>query len=315
MSSIPEQIHSKGFSLLGSLRAMHQRLRAQKTNLATHELEPARSQVICIASGKGGTGKTFVACNLAVLLAQNGLNVSLIDADLGLANAHLLLGVKPTYDISDLLYGDKPLEEIIVRSADRLSLVPGGSGKAELTALSDADLSNLADRLYQLESMSDIILIDLSAGINPLVLKFLNVAHDIILVTNHESTAQLDTIGTIRALVETLENVTIHLVINRARDRDHAVVSFQQIWRTANRLWGKRVKLFFSGWLPNNWYVQSSVIIGKPLVVKHPRSLPTRCLETIGAKIHKHHIVWRRQQVGRWCVPSAFSKLKHITSG
>jgi len=314
MSTTPQQFHEKAFTLWNNIRTRHQTLRAEGTNLNGGQLAPAKSQVICIASGKGGTGKTLVTCNLAVLLARSGLRVSILDADMGLANAHLLLGVEPKYDISNLMREDQTLEDIMVRGPEGVRLLSGGSGKAELTAISNRDLFHLSEKLHRMEDFSDIILVDLAGGLAPTILKFLDSAHDIILVTNHEATSKSDALATINMLAEILGSVSVHLVINRARNREHAVVSFQQIWQRTNRVWRGQVKLLFSGWLPHNWYVQSSIIRGKPFVIKHPKSLPTQCLSNMSTKIHKHHLIWRKQQVGRWSVPSAFSKLKQISA-
>ena len=314
MSTQTQNFLSRACGFLSGIKA-EQRMFRQQRSETNHYLSPAKSQVICIASGKGGTGKTMVACNLAVVLAGQGLKVTLLDADLGLANAHLLLGVEPKYDLSHLMRDEKSLDEIMVNGPNGVRLVPGGSGNIELAIISDEDLRSLAGQLIGLEDFSDIILVDLSSGIHPQIIRFLNVAHDIILVTNFEATAQADVLATIGMLAETVGQATVHLVINRVRDREQAVTAFQQLWSRTNRTWRGRIKLFFSGWLPQNWYVQSSIILGKPVVLKHPQSLPTRCLQTMGARIYKHHLVWRSRQVGNWGRPSAFARLSRINGG
>jgi flagellar biosynthesis protein FlhG len=269
----------------------------------------ARSQVICIASGKGGTGKTMIATNLAVALAQLGSRVSLVDADFGLANAHLMLGVEPRGDISDVLTGRTELDRIVTRGPLGVHLVPGGTGSAKLAMSADGDIDRIMRSLAGLEEDSDIVVVDLAAGMSPRVMRFLASAHDIVLVANHEVTARSDILGTIGMLAETLGAATVHLVINMARDRAHAVVTFQQIWSRVNHAWRGRIKLFFSGWLPKSHYVQSSIMRGRPIVLAHPQSVPALCLKTMGQRLHKHHMVWRSRQVGRWGVPSAFLAL------
>lgn len=279
------------------------------------QLEPvanarvAKSQVICVAGGKGGTGKTIIASNLSVMLSRRGHRVTLIDADFGLANAHLVLGIEPKHDIFDVLSGELSIGQIIERGPAGIQLVSGGSGKLSSAMLSDSNVDRLINELACLEENSDIIVVDLAAGMSPMVARFLSLAHDIILVSNHEITARADVISTISMLADTLGAATIHLVINMARNRKHAVVTFQQIWSRVNSMWRGRIKLFFSGWIPKSHYVASSLMRGRPLVLAHPQSQPSRCLDIMGERIHKHHMTWRSRQIGRWGVPSAFSSL------
>ncbi len=269
--------------------------------------EPAKSQVICVASGKGGTGKSFIACNLAVALAGQERRVTLVDADFGLANAHLMLGIEPRYDISHVVSRERDLSEVVELGPKGLRLIAGGAGRPGLAMTADSAIDSIVDRLGALEGGSDIIVVDLAAGLSPRVTRFLTAAHDIVLVANHESTSRSDILGMIGMLAETLGAATVHLVINMARDRAHAVVTFQQIWNRVNHAWRGRIKLFFSGWVPRSSFVPNSITRGKPLILSYPQSQPARCIETMGERMHKHHLVWRSRQVGRWGVPSAFA--------
>jgi len=296
------------------MRPHHEMPKHRMPMQSESEVMPAKSQVICIASGKGGTGKTFVACNLAVALARLRDRVTIVDADFGLANAHLMLGIEPQYDISHVLEGGKDLNDVLERGPLGVKLVPGGAGRTGLAMAADADIESIVQGLDSLEGGSDIIIVDLAAGISRRVAKFLTMAHDIVLVANHETTARSDVHGMIGMLAETLGAATVHLVINMARDREHAVVTFQQIWSRVNHAWRGRIKLFFSGWLPKSPFVHNSIMRGKPLVVAYPQSQPARCITTMAERMHKHHLVWRSRQVGRWGVPSAFAGLGSLAS-
>jgi flagellar biosynthesis protein FlhG len=202
--------------------------------LEINDVNPAKSQVICVASGKGGTGKTLIAANLSVLLARRGHRVTLIDADFGLANAHLLLGIEPKHDISDVLSGECSVDQIMEPGPLGIKLLSGGCGRSHLALLPNSKIDFLIGEMACLEEYSDIIIVDLAAGLSPTVARFLSITHDIILVSNHEVTARSDIISTIGMLAETLGAATIHLVINMARNRNHAVVTFQQIWSRVN---------------------------------------------------------------------------------
>lgn len=313
MATFPQDAIGGAKAEIMSIRERRQELRSQPRTIDLEDFIPAKAQVICVASGKGGTGKTIVASNLAVLMARRGLRVTLVDADFGLANAHLVLGMNPKHDVSAVVRGELSIDRVCERGPCGVRLVPGGSGRAELTVLAGDELSVLAGELYRLEESSDVIIVDLGAGINPQVLKFLNAAHDIVLVTDHEATARSDAMAAIGVLADILGAATIHVVMNRVRDREHSVVAFQKLWGEVNRRWLSRIKLYFSGWMPENWYVKSSVILGKPLVLAHPRSLPARCLGTMAEKLCKHHAVWRNRQIGRWGARSAFARLAEMS--
>jgi flagellar biosynthesis protein FlhG len=275
---------------------------------------PARSQVICVASGKGGTGKTFVATNLAVELARSGKRVALIDADFGLANTHLMMGIEPRYDISHLMSGERTLREIIEHGPMGVRVVPGGFCQTGLALGADSQIEGIMSALAPIEDEADIVIVDLGAGISQRTARFLAGAHDIVLVANHEVTSRHDLISTLGMLADTLGAATVHLVINMARDRGHATVTFQQIWTRVSRMWRGRIKLFFSGWIPRNHYVQSSILRGKPIVIAHPQCAPTRNIRVMAARLLKHHSVWRSRQIGRWSAPSAFEPMAGVGS-
>lgn len=261
-------------------------------------IAPAKAQVICVASGKGGTGKTIVTTNLSILLAREGLRVLLLDADLGMANAHLLLGVSPKHDISSLLAGDQKLEDILVTCAEGVQLIPGGSGFSELAELQDWRFRYLAGELRKLEEAADILLVDLSAGISPQVVRFLNAAHEIILVTTPDITALIDAYATIKSLVPFNPNLVVKLIMNRARNEEEAMAAFQKLKRIATKHL-KSPHLSYFGWLPHNFYIQNSVVNRKPVVLLHPMSFVTQNLQKMAIKLKSNHQKWIRGQVGR----------------
>src|SRR5215471_5523099 len=154
-------------------------------------MPPAQAQVICIASGKGGTGKTTFTTNLAISLRKEGLRVLIVDGDFGLANDHLLLGLEPRGDIREVLRGQKEIREILLEGPEGVNLLPGGSGESHLSTLEDFEIRRLAREIGFLEPDYDLILVDLAAGISPQILRFLKPAHEVLLVTNPEVTALL----------------------------------------------------------------------------------------------------------------------------
>ena len=297
----PEELRSQGVTA-----------RPQTLGAVIPSIVPARSQVVCIASGKGGTGKTVFATNLSVLLARDGLNVLLFDADLGLANSHLLLGVQPTGDISEVLSGERMLSDIVVRCHHGLRLVPGGSGFSELAELGDRRFRYLAGRLKELEDTSDIVLVDLSAGISPQVMRFLVASHEIIVVTTPDITALIDAYAVIKSLAKVRTDVRIRLLINQVRRDTDVRSAYGKLKRIVNKhLRGVQLSLF--GWLPHNWYVHDSVVKRKPVALLHPMCLVTRRLQEMASQIKSGHGKWRaNQNVPRSRRPSFFAQLEHM---
>ncbi len=274
-------------------------------------VEPVKSQVICIASGKGGTGKTMIATNLSVLLAREGLNVVLLDADFGLANAHLLMGVDPTDDISSVITGEKNFSEIMVEGPEGVKLIPGGSGLSELTSLGDEKFSQLINELGDLETLSDILIVDLPAGISPQVMALMGAAHEMIIVITPEVTSLVDAYAMIKALTKINERTVVHIIVNRAPDKSRAVVGFQKLYSVVNKHLQGKVALKFLGWIPQNWYVLNSVACRKPIVLRHPQCFATSCLVGMADKLFKRNTHWRDQQ----SFPSYFGRLEQMIYG
>ena len=286
--------------------------RPQPLGAVIPSIVPARSQVICIASGKGGTGKTIFATNLSVLLAKDGLDVLLLDADLGLANSHLLLGVSPAGDISEVLSGKRRLSDIVVKCHHGLHLVPGGSGFSDLAELGDRHFRYLAGELKESEGTTDIVLIDLSAGISPQVMRFLVASHEIIVVTTPDITALIDAYAVIKSLAKVRTDVRVRLIINQVRRDADVHSAYSKLKRIVNKhLREAHVSLF--GWLPHNWYVHDSVVKRRPVALLHPKCLVTRRLQEMASVIRLGHGKWRaNQNVPGRRRPSFFAQLEQM---
>ena len=269
-------------------------LMALTSHHANEDRDPASCQVICVASGKGGTGKTIVSTNLAVALTRQGSKVILLDADLGLANAHLLLGVEPSDDISSVVSGTKSMDEISIDCADGLKLIAGGSGISELTELKEWQFKNLATGLRACEKDADIMIIDLAAGIGSQVMRFLVNAHDVIIVTTPDVTAQIDAYATIKTMARAKEGLAVRIIINRARGEDEAIAAYKKLSDIVrNRL--KGVKTTLLDWIPHNWYIQNSVHMRRPVVDLHPKSFVTRRFISMAEELKEGHRKWRRR--------------------
>ncbi len=274
-------------------------------------IPPAQAQVIAIASGKGGTGKTTFTTNLAIALQMSGLKVLIIDADFGLANDHLLLGIEPQGDVEDVLAGRKDIREIIIPGPQEVHLLPGGVGSSNLSALEDYQLQHLARDIGSLEPDYDVILVDLAAGVSSQIMRFMKPAHERILVTNPEVTALLDAYGLIKCLSSWTggEPVELQVIQNRVKNREDSITSIKKLRRVTNKHLSN-IQLNFLGYIPFDHYLLHSIAIQEPVVVSHPRSFVTACIKGIAQKIASHHRSWSRRQEGESPDPSYFAKLE-----
>ena len=132
----------------------------------------ARCRVLAVTSGKGGVGKTNLAVNLSVQLAQRGLRVILVDLDLGLANADVLLNVDARHNLAHVVLGQKSLQEVLVEVSPGLKLLPGSSGVSRIANLSDAERESLLTELEDLEGSADFLVVDTGAGFSRNVVRF-----------------------------------------------------------------------------------------------------------------------------------------------
>jgi len=274
-------------------------------------LPPAQAQVLCIASGKGGTGKTTFTTNLAIALAKEGLKVLIVDGDFGLANDHLLLGLELKGDIRDVITGRRPIREVLLQGPEGITLLPGGSGDSDLSTLADFEIRSLSRDIGCLEPEFDIILIDLAAGISPQIMRFLRPAHEIILVTNPEVTALLDAYGLIKSISawNPGKEIEIQVVENRVKTREEAVGSMKRLRRVAGK-YLENLHLSFLAYIPYDRYLLHSIAIQEPVVLSHPRSFVTACLTGIAQKLKGRYRGWDERQHGEHPQPSYFAQLE-----
>jgi flagellar biosynthesis protein FlhG len=234
LSRIKELIYKRGFTV----EEVKRELKSSVKNVRTRPSAPIRganyARVIAVTSGKGGVGKTSVVVNLAITIAQTGRSVAIFDADLGLANVHILMGVKPRFNLAHLIQNDFPLEDIITRGPLGVQVISGGQGIRELANLSDEQRRVLLRQLDKLEQEVDVLLVDTGAGISENVLRFATFADEVIAVTTPNIAANADCFSIIKILLEMDPNSKIGLVTNMAGDMYEAKNVFNKL-QTATR--------------------------------------------------------------------------------
>ena len=190
---------------------------------------PCIPKSIAIASGKGGAGKSFVATNLAITLARSGSRVLLFDADLGMNNDHLHLGLQPKFHIGHFLSDVQRIEDILIQRGPRLHFLPGGSGVSDLAVLSKEKWESLTKALHRLTDHFDVLLIDLPAGIAPQVIRFLKMSEQICLVTTPEMPDLLDLYALIKAAYHHCSEKEWSLIMNKSLNAEEAQAAIKKL--------------------------------------------------------------------------------------
>jgi flagellar biosynthesis protein FlhG len=239
-------------------------------------------RVITVSSGKGGVGKTNFVINLAVSLRNKGLRITVLDADFGMADIDVLMGIKCNYTIYDMLYGNKHLEDIIVNADDGIKLISGGSGIKELANITDAKMKKLVDEFSKLQDV-DILLVDTGAGLSKTVLKFIELADDVLIITNPEPTAITDAYGLIKVIYKNKLNDNIYLVINRVKNIKEAQDTYDKLSKTVYAFLSEKIK--YLGFVSDDSKVRMSVVEQKPFFILYPRCSASLCIQKISSEI------------------------------
>ena len=225
--------------------------------------------VVAFASGKGGTGKSFLTTNVAIGLHQRGLKVCVVDCDFGLANAHLLFGTNPQYSMQHLLNGQQPVQDVLTSTPHGPMLIAGGSGIASLAELEAKHMQMLARALHWVAGCHDIVLIDCAAGLAPQSMITLLAAHHVIMVTNPEIAALTDAYAVIKCLARQVNQPTVSLVVNRVAQLEHGVATFDRLAEVSRRFAG--LEIHYLGEVPEDPAVSHRRLGQLPLVLGLPQ--------------------------------------------
>jgi flagellar biosynthesis protein FlhG len=232
------------------------------------------TRVLAVTSGKGGVGKTNVVANLALALTRLHKKVMVVDADLGLANLDILLGLTPKYTIEHLLQGSKNLRDVVVEGPGGMTILPASSGVQQLTELTPEQKLAFLAEIDSLEDPVDVMLIDTGAGISSNVLYFALAAQEIVVVTCPEPTAITDAYALMKILARDHDHRKFQLLVNSAASAEEAQMVFQKLNRATQQFLDFTIDLL--GWIPYDVYVQKAVRQQKAVVESFPNAQASR---------------------------------------
>ncbi len=222
-----------------------------------------KSRVIAFTSGKGGVGKTNIVANLAYLLSTINKKVIVFDADLGLANIDILLGLKPKHTLIDVIKKGKKMKDIMIKVNNNFLVIPAGSGVEEMANISEAVFSKIKDDLQEIIKETDILLIDTGAGISKKVTSFIKSSEEVVVVTTPEPTSMADAYAVIKIASSNYKRENINIFVNMAKNQQEAETTYNNL--------NKICKKFLSKEFRNGGY--SLIDKNLPLAVKQQKAV------------------------------------------
>jgi len=239
-----------------------------------HNVPRRNARVITVTSGKGGVGKSSISVNLGIALSQAGKKVIILDADFGLANIEVMLGIRPKYNVADLIYRDKSIADIITRGPEGIGFISGGSGIQEMNHLAKDQITHLIQKLAELDTMADIIIVDTGAGITDSVMEFITASSDVLLVTTPEPTSITDSYALLKILHHKVDfrsdDTVIRMISNRVPSEKEGKELFDKLSAVVEKFLHLKIK-YLGAVLQEN-HVSKAVIHQKPAMILYPNS-------------------------------------------
>jgi len=242
-----------------------------------------RTRIIAISSGKGGVGKTFLTLQLAAALVDLKKQVVLFDGDFGLANVHVLLGLKPENDVSAVVAGQRRLQDILIEGPRGIRIIPGASGLREMAELDAVGLARLLQGVGSITPLPDYILIDTGAGIGPHVTTLARLADILMVVVRDEAASLADAYGLIKVMHRDFGLQRIEIVVNDSTDSRRADEVFQRLNDVTTRFLGLPVS--YAGTIPRDAAVTAAARRRQLLLEYTPKSPAGIAINKIAARV------------------------------
>ena len=251
----------------------------EEKNNSTQKVSGKGPRVISIASGKGGVGKTNIVANLGYAFCKMGKKVLIFDADLGLGNLDILLGLTPKYNLSHFILGEKTLDEIIVEGPAGMKIIPAASGIKELVHLSKEQKLPVLKQFDALVEAFDVFLIDTAAGISNNVLHFTAIAQDVMVIVSPEPTSLTDAYALIKVLSYHHGVNTFNLVVNMVSSEQESKEVYRQLEMVTDRF--LEVNINYAGYILSDEKVTKGVRRQKIISEIYPGSAASKCFQPI----------------------------------
>lgn len=253
-------------------------------NIVSNGMKSPSLRVLAVSSGKGGVGKTNIVANLAYALAKQNKRVLVVDADLGLNNIDILLGLTPKFNIGHVLCGEKNVEEIIIKGPADIQLLPAGDGLQELTQLDGEKKVIFMEELDRVSSGYDFLLFDTGAGISTNVTYFCSAAHEILLVATTEPTSLTDVYALIKILHTKHAQNDFRMIINSVESEKEAQLIYRNLIAVTDRFL-PNVSVGYLGYILSDPNVSKAVRQQKAFMELYPHTKVSQCINRLAQKL------------------------------
>ena len=243
----------------------------------------SRARVLAVTSGKGGVGKTNTSVNLAIALVAQGSRTVLLDADLGLANVEVLLGLNSLYNLQHVIDGEKRLMQVLVKGPGGIDVIPGSSGIAKLADLGPIARQNVLNGLKEVQEEVDFVIVDTMAGIGQNATSFAAAADEVLLVTTPEPSSIVDAYAMVKTIHGMREDAIIRVIVNMAATPQQGNAVAAKLNKVSQQYLGR--SLSYLGYVPRDPHVSQGVMQTYPFSLKFPTAPATRCVEELARRI------------------------------
>lgn len=242
-------------------------------------------RVIAVTGGKGGVGKTNASVNLAIQLARLNQRVLLLDADLGLANVDIQLGLKPAKNLEHVLLGDASLRDVIIEGPEGIRIIPASSGVATMASLEPSQHVGLISAFSELANDIDVLIVDTAAGISDTVVSFVKASQEVLVVVCDEPSSVTDAYALIKVLNSQHSVDRYRIIVNQVADESEARRLFGRLVTTTDKFLD--VILQYQGYIPFDPAVKKAVKMQKAVSTAFPSSPASRAYKKIADQLYQ----------------------------
>lgn len=255
--------------------------------IKANQINRPLARVLAVTSGKGGVGKSNTAINLAIQFRKMDKRVIILDADFGLANIEIMFGAVPKYNLYDLIYQGKSICDIITWGPMEVGFISGGSGIAGMSNLNREYLNYIIQNLSELDTLTDVIIVDTGAGISDAVLEFLVSSGEILLVTTPEPTSITDSYSLLKALNRhsrfKMDNTQVKVIANRVEDEEEGTDLFIKLNAVVTKY--LKIPITYLGSVPRDEQLSKAVMQQSPISMQNPNAKSAKAYEEIAMKL------------------------------